>query len=344
MKEKIFLGTYTKRESKGIYQITLDTEVKKLEDLTVAAETNGPTYLTLDKEHQVIYAVLGGDGEGGIASYKKNENGEYAQVDTATATGASPCYVSYDADRSFVYTANYHKGQVAVFKTDDEGHLTLTDTVQHEGTSVHKNQDRPHAHYFDLSPDKKFLIACDLGNDTVYTYTVDEEGKVKEISTTTVAAGTGPRHIVFAPNGKKAYLFGELSSDVIALDYDPETGILTPFQTISTIPESHTSFNGGAAIRISNDGKFVYASNRGHDSIAVFAVSASDGTLSLVEYVPTEGNIPRDFDLDPTNQFVVVAHQDSDNLTLFERNSDSGKLTLLEKDVYAPEAVCVYFA
>ncbi|MDN6626646.1 MAG: lactonase family protein [Pisciglobus halotolerans] len=344
MLETIFLGTYTKRESKGIYQIALNTETKTLENLTLAAETTGPTYLTTAMNNTYLYAVLGGDGNGGIAAYKKKDSGNYVQTDTALDEGSGPCYVAYDTERGFVYTANYHKGQVAVYEAGADGAIELMDIAQHTGSSVHKNQDQPHAHYFDLTPDKKYVLACDLGNDTLYTYSVNQEGKLTKVTTTDVAPGTGPRHLVFAPNENKVYLFGELSSEVIALDYDNESGSLEAFQTVSTIPADHTSFNGGAAIRISDDGKFLYASNRGHDSIAVFAVSEEDGTLTLIEYVPTEGAIPRDFDLNSTDQFLVVAHQDSDNLTLFERDSDTGKLKLLEKDVYAPEAVCVHFS
>ena len=345
MLETIFLGTYTKRESKGIYQINLNTETKTLENLALVAETTGPTYLTTAMNNACLYAVLGGDGKGGIAAYKKSSStGDYIQTDTVLDEGSGPCYVAYDTDRAFIYTANYHKGQVAVYKARADGTIELMDTAQHTGSSIHKNQDQPHAHYFDLTPDKKYVLACDLGNDTLYTYYVDHEGKLTEITTTDVAPGTGPRHLVFAPNRKKAYLFGELSSEIIALNYDSENGNLSAFQTISTIPADHTSFNGGAAIRISSDGKFLYASNRGHDSITVFAISEEDGTLTLIEYVPTEGATPRDFGLNSTDQFLVVAHQDSDNLTLFERNKRTGKLELLEKDIYAPEAVCVHFS
>lgn len=187
------------------------------------------------------------------------------------------------------------------------------------------------------------MIACDLGTDVVYTYAVDDNGKLSEVSRLDVAPGTGPRHLVFHPNQKTAYLFGELSSEVLTLRYNLNTGVFTVAQTIPTIPAEHTEFNGGAAIRISQDGKFVYASNRGHDSIAVFSVSSKNNLLSLVEIIASEGRIPRDFDIDPTDQFVVVAHQESDNLTLFERDQETGELSLLQKDVYVPECVCVLF-
>ncbi|MEG0748916.1 MAG: lactonase family protein [Carnobacterium sp.] len=343
MKETIFLGTYTKRESKGIYQIQLDTEKKELTNLHFIARADSPTYLALSGNKEILYAISKENGEGGLVSFKKNERDEFVPVDAVTAEGAPPCYVSVDDDRSFVYTANYHKGEIAVLKTDAAGHLTLLDTVKHTGSSVHENQQSPHAHYSDLTPDGTYLVACDLGTDAVYTYAISEKGKLTEVSRFDTAPGAGPRHLVFHPNGKFAYIFAELSSEIITVSYEPETGAFSHIQTLSTIPVEHTGFNGGAAIRISNDGRFVYASNRGHDSIAVFAVSTEDGSLKLIERVPSEGQIPRDFDFDPSGKFAVVAHQDSDNLTLFERNEESGKLTLIQKDVYAPECVCVFF-
>lgn len=344
MKEKIYLGTYTKRESKGIYEITLDTERKKLENLTLVAEAGNPTYLALTDDRSYLYAVLKEEAGNGVGMFKLTNDGTAERVDTVVLDGASPCYVAYDGTRSLVYSANYHDGKISVYHTDKEGSLTLADRVKHEGSSAHENQDAPHTHYINVTPDKKHLVACDLGTDGVYTYTVDVEGKLTEVHRYNAKPGTGPRHIVFSPDGTRAYLFGELSSEVLVLNYDSKNGSFEHVQTISTIPEEHTEFNSGAAIRISNDGKFVYASNRGHDSIAVFAVSLVDGTLQLVETVSTEGHFPRDFDLDPTNQFVLVGHQESDNLTLFERDSETGKLTLLEKDVYAPEVVGVTFA
>lgn len=343
MSEKIILGTYTRKESEGIYSIELNTETKELENLKVEAAVGSPTYLDVSEDGSLLFAVLKEDDDhGGIVAFKKADDGTYVTADVSTEKGAAPCYVAYDSSREFLYTANYHTGEVAVYQTNEAGSLTLTDKVAHSGKSVHENQKGPHAHYFDLTPDKNYLVACDLGTDEVLSYGVDNDGKLTELDRISVAPGTGPRHLVFHPNGQYAYLFGELSSDVIALSYDSDGGALNQIQTLSSIPEEHTDFNGGAAIRISPDGKFVYASNRGHDSIVIYSVQ-SDGTLELVDYTPTEGAVPRDFSLDPTGKFAVVGHQDSDNLTLFERDEETGKLTLLQKDVYAPEVVCVKF-
>ena len=340
MSIELLLGTYTRKTSEGIYRIELNTDTKKLENLSLIAEVGNPTYLATNKDASIIYTIISESDQGGIASLVKQEDGSYLKHSVVLAEGAAPCYVSYDANRQMVYTANYHNGEVAAYKTDDEGHLKLTDTVEHEGSSVHENQDAPHAHYMHLTPDEKFVVACDLGTDKVYTYEVSDDGQLTEITHLEVAPGSGPRHLVFHPTLDKAYLFGELSSEVIVLAYNTDSGEFTVEQTISTIPSDHKDFNSGAAIRISNDGNFLYASNRGHNTIVLYEV-VEDGKISLIDYTPTEGETPRDFNLTPDEKYVVVGHQDEDYLTLFERDANSGKLNLLEKEVRAPEVVCV---
>lgn len=340
MSNKLLLGTYTRRVSDGIYSVDLNTETQKLENVSLVAKVGSPTYLDTNEDKSIIYSVISENDEGGLVSLVKQDDGTFERKAAVMSEGAAPCYVAYDGKRQFVYTSNYHNGDVAVYKTDAEGNLELADSVAHSGSSVHENQDAPHAHYSDLTPDGKFMVACDLGTDKVYTYEVSDEGKLNEVAQLEVAPGTGPRHLVFHPTLDIAYLFGELSSDALVLDYDSETGEFSVIQTISTIPEDHTSFNGGAAIRISSDGKFVYASNRGHDSLVIYETT-EDGKLTLVGYTSTEGETPRDFNLDPSEKFVVVGHQDTDNLTLFERNAEDGTLTLRQKDVEAPEVVCV---
>lgn len=344
MKQKLLLGTYTKRKSKGIYSIQLDTESKKLEALKHEASIGHPTYVDGNTDLSLLFAVSKtGDGKGGLASFVLNDEGNYEKKDELLEEGAPPCYVAYDAEKHLVYTANYHKGEVAVYQTDSAGTLELLDNASHSGQSVHENQDAPHAHYFDLTPDQRYLVACDLGTDKVYTYKLDEDKRLKETAVAEMPAGTGPRHLTFHPNGEYAYVFGELSSDMLVFKYNSEDGSFSPLQTLSTIPDSHQEFNGGAALRITSNGAHLYASNRGHDSIVHFSVQ-SDGTLERIGFTATEGEIPRDFNLTQDDNFLIVGHQDSDNLSLFERNSKDGTLTLLQKDVYAPEVVCVQFA
>lgn len=345
MTQKLMLGTYTKRKSKGIYSIELDEQKKQLVNLKEEVHVESPTYLAGNDDYSLLFSIAKSpDGKGGLKSFRHHlETDTYKEVDSYFEEGAPPCYVAYDQSRNLVYTANYHKGNVSVCTTSEEGNLDLVDTHTHTGKSVHENQKSPHAHYFDLTPDGQFLISCDLGTDEIIMYTLDENNKLSVSDVISVTPGTGPRHVVFHPNNRFAYVFGELSSDVLVFNYNANNGTLTPIQTISSIPKEHESFNGGAAIRVSSDGRFVYASNRGHDSIVIYKVD-EDGTLSLVNYTPTEGETPRDFNLDPSERFMVVGHQDSDNLTLFERNEKDGTLTLLQKDVFAPEVICIKFS
>ena len=344
MKEIIYLGTYTKGNSEGIYEIVLNTETKRLEEAKLVAKIGNPTYLALSNKKDILYAVSKTEKGGGIAAFKKNSDATFEKIsELIEENAAPPCYVAYDADRSLVYTTSYHDGFVSVYKTDTKGGLTLTDVKQHDGSSVHENQEKAHAHYMNLTPDRNYVVACDLGTDKVYTYKVSEDGKLDLAVTYKANPGTGPRHLVFHPNGKFAYLVGELTSEIVVLAYNAADGSFKTVQTVSSIPDTHTTFNSGSAVRVTEDGRFLYSSNRGHNSIAVYAINEHGDSIERIQLIASEGDTPRDFALDPTEQFLVVGHQSSDKLTLFERNAETGLLSLLQKDVYAPECVCVTF-
>ncbi|MGM9903227.1 6-phosphogluconolactonase [Enterococcus sp. 10A9_DIV0425] len=339
MIERIILGTYTKRKSEGIYHIELDTQKEELNNLSLVTKETSPTYLT-KSEAGNLYTVTSRDGLGGVGSYDDS----YNFLNAVTESGAPLCYVAVDEARQLVYGANYHKGEVNVYRILEDGGLEATDAVFHqEATGPHENQNHAHVHYTDLTPDQR-LVVCDLGTDRVYTYDVDDQGKLTKVAELSVEPGTGPRHLVFHPSNETvAYLFGELDSTVRVLSYDKESGQFKELQKISTLPEDYQGENGGAAIRISNDGRFLYASNRGHNSIAVFSISEDGEKLESIQTISTEGDFPRDFALDSDNNYVVCANQNTDNLSLYKRDATTGKLTLLQKDVYAPECVCVYF-
>lgn len=338
MQEKILLGTYTRRKSKGIYSIVLDTKKEDLTDLTLMTEETSPTYLSESRDGY-IYSVTSVDDKGGTAAYDRNFN----LVNTVVKDGAPVCYTAVDETRGLVYGANYHEGEVNVYKILKDGSLEAADTIVHdEPTGSHENQDSAHAHYADLTPDKR-LAVCDLGTDRVYTYDVSDDGILTETAVYTAEDATGPRHLIFHPNGRYAYLFGELDSTVTVLSYEQETGVFTELQKVSTLPEGYSDFNAGAAVKITKDGKFLYLSNRGHNSIAVFKINADGSEVTFVEHVSTEGSTPRDFSLSPDDQFLIAANLDSDNLTLYRRNSDSGRMSVIKKDIYAPEVVCVLF-
>lgn len=339
--ERLLLGTYTRSKSQGIYIIDLNEKTQNLDNLQLVAVANSPTYLALNDNNDFIYAVHATDEQGGLASYKK-DGLNLKLVDEHLETGAAPCYVAYDSDRHLVFTANYHRGILQVFKVDQDGQLTLTDTIQHQGSGPHKNQDKAHAHYFDLTPDKNFVVSCDLGTDEVHTYKVSDDGRASEVAKLNLTPGVGPRHLVFHPDGSHAYIVGELNSSIIVVNYNSETGEFSIIDEVSSLPEDFDGDNSGAAIRISQDGQNLYASNRGHDSIVNFDIQ-SDYRLTPIQWVPSHGKTPRDFNLSNDERYLVVGHQHENKLSLFERDSLTGVLTLLKKDIYAPEVVCVKF-
>lgn len=338
MIHKIILGTYTRRISQGIYQIELDTAAETLNNLALVTKETSPTYLAKSQKNY-LYSVTSQDGKGGMSSYDPH----VTFLNAVTEEGAPPCYVAVDETRQLVYGANYHKGELNTYKIQPDGSLKAAASLFHkEPTGPHKNQDHAHTHYTDLAPDQR-LVVCDLGTDRVYTYDVTEEGEVNEVAVYVAEPGTGPRHLVFHPTKMIAYLFGELDSSVSVLAYDQTDGSFTQKQKVSTLPKDFDGENGGAAIRVSNDGRFLYASNRGHNSIAVFAIAEDGTSIESIQSISTEGDFPRDFALSPDDEYVVAANQNSDNLTLYRRDSESGLLTMIQKDVFAPEAVCVYF-
>ena len=336
MKETVYFGTYTRRLSKGIYKADFDTETGQLENLELFAAEPSPTYLAFDQQ-QHLYTVGSQDGLGGIAAYKTDG----ALLNHVVEEGAPHCYVAVDEKRNLVYGANYHKGQVLVYQRQADGSLIQTDLDQHSGHGPHENQTSPHVHFTNLTPDQ-YLITCDLGTDEVTTYDVSPEGRLSKLSTYHSQSGAGARHIVFHNHYKIAYLICELNSTIEVLIYDG-VGEFERMQVISTLPDGYEDFNATAAIRLSKDGKYLYASNRGHDSIAVYTILA-DGSLELLEIVPTHGQNPRDFDLTPNQEFLIAVHQDSDNATVFKRNPETGRLAELSNDFQVPEAVCIHFA
>ncbi|SDJ82462.1 lactonase family protein [Sediminibacillus albus] len=339
-----YIGTYTNGESKGIYSFQLDRVHQKLTILDAAAHAGKPTYLTISDNNRYLYSVVQEDGNGGAAAYSIGSNGALAPINKQLLEGAAPCHISVDSSNQQLVTANYHKGTVESYLIEkDSGAIQpAVSVVEQNGSGPHERQEKPHVHFSGFTPDEKYVIVVDLGSDTVKTYQ-SNNGKLVEASCFNTKPGAGPRHIVFHPNGKFAYVMTELSSEVIVLAYNQQNGSFHEIQTIATIPADFTENNQGSAIHISADGRFIYAGNRGHNSIALFAVDEPEGKLSFVERYSTEGDWPRDFCLDPTENYMVASNQNSSSLTLFSRNLDTGKLELLQKDVEVPNPVCVKF-
>ncbi|MGG3797899.1 lactonase family protein [Metabacillus fastidiosus] len=342
MKLTGYIGTYTKGDSKGIYSFTLDTEKKTLGDIKVAAELENPTYVTISENNENLYAVVREGDSGGVASYSIKD-GLLERINSQVRDGAPPCHVSVDKKNTNVLSASYHHGTIESYLLEAGTIQPPVSTIPFKGSGPNKDrQDNAHTHFSGFTPDGKYAVAVDLGCDKVATFHVNN-GVLTEACTVLVKAGSGPRHITFHPNGKYAYVMTELSNEVITLSYNPENGILTELQYISTIPNDFTKNNQGSAIHISSDGRFIYAGNRGHNSIAIFRVNEGNGELTFVEHTSTEGDWPRDFVLDPTEKFLIATNQESSNVVLYERDIESGKLTLLQSDVTVPDPVCVKF-
>ncbi|MBM7579578.1 lactonase family protein [Jeotgalibacillus terrae] len=336
-KYKGFIGTYTKKSSKGVYEIELDTEKENLTVKGVAAEGKSPAYVNMDAEQEYLYTVA----PGGIASYKIGDS--LSAIAHVNERDGSPCHVSVSPDGEFAASATYLDGTIALFKRDKEtGKVTeQLSLIQHEGEGPHERQDAAHAHFSGFTPDGKYLVAVDLGTDEIISYTY-QSGELKQAAVFNAEPGAGPRHLTFHPDKPLAYVMTELSNEVLVLAYDSSTGAFRQLQAIPAIPGDFTENSQGSAIHMSSDGRFVYAGNRGHNSIAVYSAE-ENGELTHIEYAETEGNWPRDFVLDPSEAYIVAANQESDSLVLLKRDKESGRLTKTDVKVEVPEPVCVKF-
>lgn len=339
MNEDFLIGTYTSKTSKGMYAVTLNHDHQQLENVRLVAASQKPAYLQQVGDR--VFAIKQDGDLGGVASYQLKD-GQAKLIDQKLGAGAPPAYVGYDQDRQLLYSANYHKGTVTVFKVTSDGTLTQTDEVTHQGECGPKpEQDAPHAHYADLTPDKR-LAVCDLGMDLVVVYDVSEDGKLTQASRYQSEAGFGTRHLVFHPNGKVAYVLGELSSKLEVLKYDAETGSFSHVQTVATIPADWTAHNGAAAIHVCHSGRFVYVSNRDENTIAVFEAQP-DGRVKHIQSVATAGDFPRDFSLSHDQKFMIVANQNTNDLTLMRRDPATGHLATIQTGVPCPEPVQVLY-
>lgn len=336
---KVWFGGYTSHDSKGIYTANVEKNENdiKLVDVKNIVEIDRPTYFQLVGD--LLFTIIQNGGQSGIATYRIKD-GKAKQLDTYFHEGAAPCYISVDSQKHLVFTANYHLATINVFSYDENGKLTFITNDTHEGHGPRAEQDQAHPHFFDETPAGN-LVSCDLGIDAVDFYKLDGD-KLKHLARYQMENGFGTRHLVFSPDGKTMYIVGELSSQVNVARLNENTWKFEDVATYKTIPDDFSDHNGAAAIRISKDGKFIYISNRGHDSITVFKV-LDDGKLELVQRISVFGSFPRDFNWDKDEKYLVVANQNTNNATLYHRNSETGNLTPIQKDIPVPEATRVLF-
>jgi len=292
---------------------------------------------------------FGGERGGAVSAFAIDaKTGKLTLLNQVASHGADPCYVVVDATGKNVLLANYGSGTVAALRLGKDGRLEKASAVvQHSGSSVDRaRQAGPHAHSINLSADNRFAIAADLGLDQLLVYRFDAERGTLQANDPPFAnihPGAGPRHFAFHPSGRFAYVINEMQSTVTALAYDAARGALRELQTLSTLPEGFAGQNDTAEVRVHSSGKFLYGSNRGHDSIALFAIDPERGTLRLVENTSTQGKTPRNFNLDPTGAYLFAANQDTDNVVIFRVDPATGHLTPTGQVLSVPSPVCVKF-
>ena len=344
----IFFGTYTRTSSRGIYAARLNDETGALSTPELAAETASPTWLTLSPDKTRIYAVHASKAQ--AVGFTVEQNGAklvpLPRSPLANEAAGSSCHLAVDATNRTLVAANYGEGYVSSMPIGADGTLGAPTIVRHSGHGPNpQRQDKPHVHSVTISPDNRYVIVCDLGLDKLYTYALDfATGRLQPCDPPFVAAQpcSGPRHFKFGVDGRRGYCITEMGSTLVAYDYDAARGALTEIQTISTVPSDYQA-KWGAEVRVHPNGRFVYASNRGHDSIAAFAIDPANGKLSLVEIVSSGGKVPRNFALSPNGKWLVCAHQESGDVTVFKVDSESGRLTKMPGAQNVAMGVCVLF-
>ncbi len=349
---RVYVGTYTRGESEGIYLLYLNPQTGELTGPELVATLPNPAFLARHPEQPWLYAVsevgdFQGERTGGVYAFRiEPSTGRLKELNTQPSGGATACHLSLDRTGRYVLVANYSAGNASVFPVRADGRLgESSDLVQHAGSSVDPRRQRgPHAHWIQTDPSNRFAWIADLGLDRVMIYRFDaERGRLRphDPPWVSLAPGAGPRHAVFHPSGEWAYVINELDSTITALEYSPQEGVARALQTVSTLPDDFAGDNTTAEIRIHPSGRFLYGSNRGHDSLAVLAIDAETGRLQPVAHVSTGGTIPRNFEIAPGGRFLLAANQGSDSLVVFRIDSMTGRLVPTGHRAAISMPVCV---
>ncbi|MBT1696435.1 beta-propeller fold lactonase family protein [Fulvivirgaceae bacterium PWU4] len=351
-REIVYAGTFSVRGSEGIYVYELKRKKGTLEHLQTVKTLESPSFIAIHPSGKFLYSVNRGivqdkKNSGSVSAYAIDAvTGLLTLVNHQPSYGNGPCHISVDQTGKLAFVSNYNEGNLVVFPLGDDGSLGApSDSIRYSGRGPHETrQEKPHVHSATVSSDNRFLIVCDLGTDRVYSYAIDlaaKRLKPAEKPYVEVKSGSGPRHFAFHPNGLHAYLAEELTSTVCAFSYNRATGALDIIQDeVISLPVDFSGTNTSADIHTDPSGKFLMMSNRGHESLALFSINI-DGTIRLKEAVETHGKKPRNFLIDPKNQFVFVAHQDTDNIVIFKWDAKKGKLTYSGNEVKVPSPVCL---
>ncbi|MFL5339501.1 MAG: lactonase family protein [Gemmataceae bacterium] len=349
----VFLGTYTGPKSKGIYRCEIDLKTGELTKPELAAEVKSPSFLAIHPTNKFLYAVSEVDkfrdnSVGCVNSFSLDAtSGDLKLLGQESSGGSGPCHLVVDRTGQNVMVANYGGGSVMCLRIKPDGTLALASFHQHEGKGTNpQRQEGPHAHSINVDANNRFAVAADLGLDKLFVYKLDAArhalmpNNPPSIST---APGSGPRHFAFHPNGKFAYVINEMALTVNAMRYDSDKGTLEIIQTISTVPTKATPEMSTAEVQVHPSGKFLYGSNRGHNSIAVFKIEPETGMLTAVQNQAEGIKTPRNFGIDPTGRFLLVANQDGDSVVVFRIDADTGELKPTGYKIEVGSPVCVKF-
>jgi 6-phosphogluconolactonase len=351
----VYVGTYTDGKSGGIHVLEIDLETGALSSPKLAAESVNPSFLAIHPDGRHLYAVneigdFGGQKAGAVSAFVlEPKTGALTLLNQQSSRGDGPCHLVVDRRGANVLLANYGGGSVAVLPIQPGGRLAPASSfIQHKGSSVTPGrQSSPHGHSINVDAANRYAVAADLGLDKLLVYKLDSgKGTLtpNDPPFTAVSPGAGPRHFAFHPDGHHAYVINEIQCSVTAFEYDPERGTLKPLQTMSTLAENGLRKGYSTAeVQIHPSGKFLYGSNRGHDSIAIFSIDPKTGELTSLGREPTQGKTPRNFGIDPTGSYLLAANQDSGTIVVFRIDPESGRLQATGQRVEVPKPVCVKF-
>lgn len=348
----VYVGTYTRGDSQGIYHYRLDLATGKLTPAGITTGVVNPSFLAIHPNRRFLYAVneisnFQGKKCGGVGAFAVDpESGALTLLNQQPSGGKGPCHLVVDKRGKNVLVANYSSGSVCVLPIGTDGRLgEQTAFVQHEGSSINpRRQKGPHAHSINLDIANRFAFAADLGLDKVLVYRFDADAgslRPNDPPFASVAPGAGPRHFAFHPAGKFAYVINEIASTVTAFSYNADRGQLDTIQTAPTLPEGFDGNNSTAEVQVHPSGKFLYGSNRGHDSIAIFRIDQNSGRLSYEATRSTQGETPRNFGIDPTGRYLLAANQATGTVVVFRIDPDTGDLSATGIVVKVSMPVCV---
>jgi 6-phosphogluconolactonase len=344
----VYVGTYTRGPSKGIYAYRFQSATGKLTPIGLAGETSNPSFLAVHPSQRFLYAA-NENNSGMVSAFSIDPaTAQLKLLNSVSSKGSGPCHVAVDKTGKWLFVANYNNGSAASYPINADGSLGEASAVdQHAGKSVVPGrQNGPHAHVAAISPDNRFVWVADLGMDQIFSYRIDPaKGGMtpNDPPFAKITAGSGPRHVVFRSDSKFAYVISELTATVTVFSYDAAKGTMQEVQTISTLPDGYTGTKSGAEIALHPSGKFLYGSNRGQDSIAIFKVDAAKGTLTAAGNVPAGGKTPRNFAIDPTGHYLLAANQDGNNVVEFRIDQQTGGLTPTGDTLDVGAPVCVLF-